>query len=668
MNIFIPPKIDAILTLTKIELLLLVQESGQAQGGPGPFGASGKFAKDIEKKVKEDNPEMSIQEVEDKVMKKLEDLKLRYDMLAQREFKKYQTQTGEPVDVDTPGSSNCSTGQQKPAKTAKEYGFARTPNYTWFPATREAKCDRNGRVKVVFLSTGTSATVPLKDWREFSEEASTELLEDKVANRGGFKTALRLLQSRLVEKSGEVSRSTEEECSSTVQLPRKLGPLRSCRLDKERVLNKTIFNSKMYLKENKRWGCHLCPAFNARYKEEARRHSRDCGNRPKVPQPRTVLARKTCSVEGCKEKFSSTVELSKHYKTEHPESVRPLRCPPCSKSFSSFRSLQRHVKEQHPNSQVGQKMYGCGVCQYTSPRKSTLLKHMKLKHGITSSSSTSLPASTTSSSSLSLSPSSSSLHQDPSCSSIPPPSTPGAPSTSSLNVHNLSNSSDDSSDDSSDSNSSDEGSKTQQPKIGSLEYQLEELKSRYTNLSQSEMNKYNNLKTMRKELRKHGFLEKRTGEQPGGKKRKRVCLVEGSRRSNRLNTVMTEVLVENNGEVENSEGMSEFIEGLIEEVLGTAYDSMDDTVEVPVSKEKKCTVCGEVKRDSFNLNTHIASMHTAKELPFSCNKEWCELNFPTLWEMVIHLKSCKWTCLRCGQEIIRNGRIPGHRRKCHGAE
>ena len=125
---------------------------------------------------------------------------------------------------------------------------------------------------------------------------------------------------------------------------------------------------------------------------------------------------------------------------------------------------------------------------------------------------------------------------------------------------------------------------------------------------------------------------------------------------------------ENDGRVQTVEDSSVYFEGLIDEMLGLVVDTADDIVVVETSKEKKCLVCGVVKSSTGNLNSHIASMHTAKDEPFGCQKDWCKRNFSTLWEMTMHRKRCEWCCLGCGHKISRNGRVRGHQRKCHGSQ
>ena len=85
------------------------------------------------------------------------------------------------------------------------------------------------------------------------------------------------------------------------------------------------------------------------------------------------------------------------------------------------------------------------------------------------------------------------------------------------------------------------------------------------------------------------------------------------------------------------------------------------------SKKKKCPVCGDVKTNTGNLNCHMVSKHTVGKVPIPCTKGWCSSTFPTLWEMILHRKSCVWHCDQCGHTTYQTTRVAGHMKKCYGA-
>ena len=648
----------------------------------------------VTSKVTKDNPEMSQQDVDS-------DVKRRWEQWV----------------LDQGGEVKEQEQEKSPSKTVEDYGFARTPKYTFFPATRERQCDRSNMVKVVFLATGTTAFVPLKDWQVYSVEAAATLRQDKLANRCGFGAALKLLEARLCVLRGDQGVDLDTTGASFVMatLPRKLGPLNPSKLSTEKTSNDAAMRSKMFLKKNKKWGCRQCPDFQASYRPQARRHASDCGERPKLPRVRSTLERRTCSVEDCEEKFSSVSSLDTHYRTTHPDKVRPLRCIPCGKSFNHFKNLRRHRNEYHPNRVSRQTVYSCEVCQFTSIRKANLLRHMSTRHeikvvdpdsnsitghvsslaGSTSSlvGSTSSQAGSTSSqagctssqagcqavttsspvrSSSSLAGSSASLAESTSslvCSTssqagsnssskaanIATPSSSGAVNTSSC--HSLSNS----------------------KESGSLDFQVSELESRVDSLSAHEALKLNNICELSKMLRVSGLIEcKRAmrGEVRPGKRKRRVRAVQApfeARRSSRLHQEVQEEegrgLEDVDLQEEELERSNELVGELILEMLGEVMEiGMDIISEVKVSKEKKCPYCSVVKRCAGNLAVHVRSMHTEGEVAHSCSKGWCDQTFPTFWEMCAHRKSCVWTCTRCGHKIVKSCRVKGHLRKCTGRQ
>ena len=210
---------------------------------PGPYDPTGSYAKVMTSVVREENPEASPQEVED---------------IVKGRWKLWVKDQGGETDMQQARSSDA------PSKTVQDYGFARTPKHSFFPATREKHCKRSDRIKVIFLATGTTAFVPEKDWQGYSAEAAATLKQNKEANRGGFSTALKILESRIASLSGgDIEAFDDGACTVLAQQPRKLGALSNPKLTTEKIFNNAAFASKMYLKENRQWGCHQCPAFQA---------------------------------------------------------------------------------------------------------------------------------------------------------------------------------------------------------------------------------------------------------------------------------------------------------------------------------------------------------------------------------------------------------------------
>ena len=79
----------------------------------------------------------------------------------------------------------------------------------------------------------------------------------------------------------------------------------------------------------------------------------------------------------------------------------------------------------------------------------------------------------------------------------------------------------------------------------------------------------------------------------------------------------------------------------------------------------ECSVCAEGFTESFNLNRHIKTLHTATVGGVPCNRDYCDKVFETRYEMNIHRDGCIFTCPLCGFVITRNGRAEGHKKKCN---
>ena len=123
-------------------------------------------------------------------------------------------------------------------------------------------------------------------------------------------------------------------------------------------------------------GAGNAPVFKDKLLMRAKRHSRGCGERPKQAKNKIRVPRHQCSAEGCDKKFPLISELNVHYRVVHAQR-RLYRCPPCSKTFVSWKNLVRHREESHGSEA---EKFGCGICQYTSPRAGNVKRHQEKKH------------------------------------------------------------------------------------------------------------------------------------------------------------------------------------------------------------------------------------------------------------------------------------------------
>ena len=321
--------------------------------GPTPFNKDGTFAKVMTSSLLERRPEWTAAQVE-------EEVRHRWSLWVDSHRIPRQGQVEEAVEVDV--------------AQVKSFGFARTDGKTWFPATKQVEVKRAGRVQVVFMRTGEAMFVPEKDWKPYTAEVALELINDKVANRGGFRDALKEMR--------EAMRSAEEDVSMPGTSATAMGMARTIggefsnqKLSAEKRFNKAAFKAKIYLKSNGKFGCKNCPNVTLSFDSVARRHARVCGERPSVPQERSTFQRHICSADECTARFASLRELHCHYKSAHPDR-RPIKCPPCGKTFKCSDSHKRHMKEKHS---VGKK-FSCTFCKFTTARNCELGHHIKRSH------------------------------------------------------------------------------------------------------------------------------------------------------------------------------------------------------------------------------------------------------------------------------------------------
>ena len=148
--------------------------------GPAPFNKNGSFARILSATLLLRRPEWTGEQVDKEV-------RHRWSLWM-------ANQTRKPI--------VCQEEVREAARKC-DFGFARTDGKTWFPATKKVEVVRAGRVQVVFSLTGEALFVPLENWRPYSAEVALELVKDKVANKGGFRAALKEMREAMrSEESG----------------------------------------------------------------------------------------------------------------------------------------------------------------------------------------------------------------------------------------------------------------------------------------------------------------------------------------------------------------------------------------------------------------------------------------------------------------------------------
>ena len=81
-------------------------------------------------------------------------------------------------------------------------------------------------------------------------------------------------------------------------------------------------------------------------------------------------------------------------------------------------------------------------------------------------------------------------------------------------------------------------------------------------------------------------------------------------------------------------------------------------------ENQRCPICAKdiVKR---NLLRHVEDLHTVVQGGVGCTKDYCKMQFETWHEMYAHRVTCIYRCPVCSKVIDRNGRVEGHKKKCH---
>lgn len=199
------------------------------------------------------------------------------------------------------------------------------------------------------------------------------LLQDRVVNRGGFSSAAAQMSALVDGIHGGGTGHIDDQVSKVfLGRGRHLVPLTARSLAEDETFNNAAFASKMS-KTDKTWKCSNCPTFSSTLKIVAKRHARLCGERPKWPKKRSVVARLKCSA--CPEKFQTKKSLQNHYRLEHADRRRSYKCTICQKDLGLWKNLRRHMEEKH-----GESAWQCNVCDKQFSRIDNLKRHFKSKH------------------------------------------------------------------------------------------------------------------------------------------------------------------------------------------------------------------------------------------------------------------------------------------------
>ena len=80
----------------------------------------------------------------------------------------------------------------------------------------------------------------------------------------------------------------------------------------------------------------------------------------------------------------------------------------------------------------------------------------------------------------------------------------------------------------------------------------------------------------------------------------------------------------------------------------------------------KCEVCELVVKNKYNLRDHIKIVHTPRQPPIKCSKDFCQETFVTKYQWEQHRVGCVFKCTNCGKVIRKCGRVVGHLKRCTG--
>ena len=64
-----------------------------------------------------------------------------------------------------------------------------------------------------------------------------------------------------------------------------------------------------------------------------------------------------------------------------------------------------------------------------------------------------------------------------------------------------------------------------------------------------------------------------------------------------------------------------------------------------------------------NLDRHM-QLHVVQQPKLVCTKSWCNTPFSTKFDLINHVKDCRFFCHLCGRVIKKTGRDKGHLKLC----
>ena len=79
-----------------------------------------------------------------------------------------------------------------------------------------------------------------------------------------------------------------------------------------------------------------------------------------------------------------------------------------------------------------------------------------------------------------------------------------------------------------------------------------------------------------------------------------------------------------------------------------------------------CEACELVVKNKYNLRDHIRIVHTPRQSPLKCSKDFCQETFVTKYQWEQHRMGCVFKCPNCGKVIRKCGRVVGHLKRCTG--
>jgi hypothetical protein len=513
--------------------------------------------------------------------------------------------------------------------TRESFGFAVTQRKTPFPAIKVWEAPTGGRIKVKFFVTGELVMTDRRNWRQYTTKLGLQLVRRKDVNQWSFSAALRELRAVLarldVEESLPVSSVTGGVSLGTTASSRSLGRAGRLTMLETEAQNAAAFQQKMFLGQAQKWRCRQCPLFGNKSRMVAQRHAVLCGGRPNRAKKRSMVANLPCSVAACPEKFARKKELHAHFKLAHKELLRPYECPDCPTQCSEWRAFLRHRREVHGKRRHEQKK--CGVCGFQTARQSNLDRHML-------------------------------GHID---------AKEGAEEREEEEAEKDSSSeaeADDEADDEDgvDTAAADEG---YGPLAVAIRNKMTEMQ-RWANgreMCDWEKTRLNNLREQYELL--VASAEEAAGEEediptPRGRKRRSDGSIAASRESTRLKGRLEARLAY----------QLEILSDEDDEADVELEDNEEPEVEEEQAKGGKknfaCLICGKKSRDESNRRSHMERLHAAAAagvLLHLCTITTCRRAFPTLWDMLVHRKTCVNQCRTCPFNTSNKQRWMKHIRK-----